>query len=509
MLGRIKRNIPRLRYGIVAVFVVVICLPQGVLAISTGETTALPTVPIMITSYQTNSAGTGLDYIELYNSSKSLLRVEDWTVVLVGDSLERSVGLSTDYDGWLEPGSHVVAARDVYVPGASFVLHDDVMGVDNFVIKSFRVDRSGYRSQTATLASNKFTPMVRTYNTDSYSTASSPFVKDYRTLPQPPLFDDGLYLPPVNPGIKIVEIYPYSSSCSPFDGSVLCGDYVKLYNPTNADVDLNDLVLRTDSSSTARTSSNTFELAGTLQPGEYLTVWQTNSGGRISLTNSGGYAWLEDKYGVVAPYPGSAAEYQAAGASLQGFAYAANQAGEWGWTSTPMPGSANIITAPTEVPCPDGKYRNSETNRCRSLEETLNTLATCEEGYERNMTTNRCRKIGSLAAVATLTPCKEGQERNLATNRCRSIASALAELLPCDEGYERNPATNRCRKLRETGVLAAEYPVQPYAQGAATATWWIVGSVGALALGYAIWEWRREIAAAAARLRAAITPGRS
>lgn len=83
----------------------------------------------------------------------------------------------------------------------------------------------------------------------------------------------------------------------------------------------------------------------------------------------------------------------------------------------------------------------------------------------------------------------------------------MADLIPCADGYERNPATNRCRKAATSEVLGAAYPVQPYAQDdGSAATWWIAGGVAALALGYAGWEWRREIAAGFMKLRNMIFP---
>ncbi len=281
---------------------------------------------------------------------------------------------------------------------------------------------------------------------------------------------------------------------------MLCGDYIKLANTGTSDIELDDLMLRTDSSSANRAASNTFSLAGTLQPGETYLVNKTDAGATISLTNSGGYVWLEDKWGLI-KYAESVVMYPSAGSAQQGLAYAQIGTGpDWQWTSEPRPYGDNVIVTPVAelASCAEGKYRNPETNRCRNIEEVIGDLVPCQEGYERNPTTNRCRKVTS--SESTLTPCKEGYERNPATNRCRSIASAIAELIPCNEGYERNPATNRCRKV-QGDILGAEYPVEPYKQeGAAMATWWVVGALAAFAAGYGLWEWRREIGGFAAKL---------
>ncbi len=480
---------------------------QPVQAIEAGDTTLLPLSPLLITAYQTKDTGKDLQYIELYNSGDEMVQVQDWTIRDVANN--RTLEFASSFTGWLEPDKHVVLSRSGIIAGASFTITGWSTSTAPLLMTSLQLVHSGYRTLDATFSSkadDRGKMMTRTYNTDSYSTASAPFVQNYRLPPQSLLFDDGLYATPPEPGIKIVEIYPYASDCSPFDTSVLCGDYVKLYNPTNDVVDLTDLVLRTDSISTSRTSSNTFTLAGVMLPGEYRTIWQTDAGSRMSLTNSGGYVWIEDLYGMV-HYDSTLAHYESAGSSLQGYAYAEDAANEWQWTSTPAPAAANVITLPILAACEDGKYRNPDTGRCRSLEETINALAACEEGYERNPTTNRCRKI-ALASATTLTPCKEGQERNPETNRCRSIASAVAELLPCDEGYERNPATNRCRKAATGEVLSAKYPVQPYDQTKSAAlTWWIVGGLAICAAGYAVWEWRREIGGLAAKFGALFVRG--
>lgn len=478
------------RYCLSAIILIGFLLPQTSTAIDSGATSILPTIPLMITAYKTSMDGKDLDYLEVYNGGKTLARLQDWSILDIVNG-GRQLNIDTSFDGWMLPGTHLVASRDGLVSGASFTI-TGWSDVATNPMGSLRIARDGFRNLDVNLsASNHGNDMVRTYNIDSYSTAANPFVINNRLSPHK-LFDDGLYMAPSAPGIIVAEIYPYSSSCSPFDDSVLCGDYIKLYNPTPSTITLDDMVLRTDSSSASRTASNTFTLSGELASGEYKTIFTTDSGARLSLTNSGGYVWLEDLYGLEI-YHDTLARYESAGSSLQGYSFALADDDTWQWTSTPQPHGDNIITAPVEAPCPEGKYRNPETNRCRSLEDTLNALTACEEGYERNPTTNRCRKIVD-AGSSTLTPCKEGQERNPATNRCRSIASAVAELLPCDEGYERNPTTNRCRKVSSGEIPEAPFAVERIETQAPAWQWWVGGVILGGIAGYAIWEWRREIA---------------
>ena len=453
--------------------------------------------PVMITSYQTRSQGAELEFLEIYNNDSAPIQLREWTIT---DTVNNRTLLFSPAlrDGLLEPHAHTVIAADGAVAQASYRING--WSVTPPVVKTmtnFRLSHDGYRALDLALsAKNIDSWMMRSYLTASYS--SSTFEANYRTL-----YDDGLYVAPTLPaGLKFVEIYPYASDCPPFDTSVLCGDYVKLANTSAGAIDLDGLVLRTDSGSTNRTTSNTITLGGTLAAGEYRAIALMDNDARLSLTNSGGYVWLEDTWSL-AHYDETLTRYEPAGSSQQGYAYALDLSdGMWKWTTTPHPADANVITQPqvAVTVCPEGKYLNPDTGRCRTVADVINTLATCEEGSERNPLTNRCRKIATATTASALTPCKEGQERNPATNRCRSIASAVAELLPCDEGYERNPTTNRCRKIKATDMPTVGYPVQATpASSQTTALWWAVGGICALALGYAGWEWRQEIARGARR----------
>lgn len=479
---------------VIAGLVIGIVSPVSAL-LETGTTSFLPTSPLLVTGYQTRSAGTGMNFVEVFNSSNALVRLQDWTLEDTANA--QTLQFETDYEGFLEPGKHVVIARSGIVDYPTFRAANWIDGASK--VTTLRLKRDGYRPLDVALSTKTADldkPMLRTYNSSSYSTAAAPFEAQYRKLN-----DDGLYSAPSAASLQIVEVYPYASDCDPFDPPVLCGDYIKLHNATNAPIDLDGLMLRTDSSSSSRTSSNTFTLSGVLEPGGYLPIWQTDIGGKISLTNSGGYIWVEDAWGIE-QYLNTMVRYESAGTAEQGLSYALGDNDLWSWTSTPMPTSANSITNPAIVlgECPEGKYRNPETNRCRNIEEVINSLASCDEGSERNPLTNRCRKLSSSEAL--LTPCKEGQVRSLETNRCRSIVSEVADLIPCNDGYERNPSTNRCRKVQSaTAVKGAQFPVEPTSVAAGnTAGVWALAGVVAAGAGYGIWEWRQEIGAGMRRL---------
>jgi len=481
-----------------AVFVISIWFAPGVNAadIITTPTTPQPDAsPLIITSYKTTNSGTDLAFVQIYNASDLLQDLGAWTITDGENARSIIVGTRS---GYIEPGAHVVVAQSG-VENATYA----IAGWSQIVaapktIKSLTLSSAQFKPHISQVGGMLDTWLMRNTTTSGYSTATTAAAFG---VPYQPLFDDGLYVPLSAPaGLHVAEIYPYASVCDPLDANILCGDYIKLVNDSALPIDVSSYVLRTDSSSSTRTSANTFDLSsyGVLTPGSYMVISQTDVGGQLSLTNSGGYVWIEDTWGLV-QFPETMTRYEPAGSSLQGYGYARDESGNWQWTSTPMPSGANVITPPPTQECPEGKYLNPETNRCRSLEDAISALASCDEGSERNPATNRCRKV--MTASSTQTPCKEGQVRNPETNRCRSIASEVADLIPCNDGYERNPATNRCRKVAVAGSETVKYPVEPYKQGGASmATWWVMGGVGTLALGYGVWEWREEIGAAGGRL---------
>jgi hypothetical protein len=95
-----------------------------------------------------------------------------------------------------------------------------------------------------------------------------------------------------------------------------------------------------------------------------------------------------------------------------------------------------------------------------------------------------------------LKPCADNQFRNPDSGRCKRIASSdeLA-LADCGEGRERNPETNRCRNIKTiTSIPEAAFAVESVKDTAqAFVGWWALAGIGLLALGYGVWEWRREL----------------
>ena len=119
---------------------------------------------------------------------------------------------------------------------------------------------------------------------------------------------------------------------------------------------------------------------------------------------------------------------QKKGVSLAQFGYDAEGEEQWLQTYSPTPGEEN-------------NYQK---------------FKTCQVGKVINPETGNC--VNETTLDKTLEACPEGKYRNPLTNRCKSYATTTsAELKPCAEGYERNPATGRCRKIVSNS--GAEYPV--------------------------------------------------
>ena len=461
-----------------------------------------PTQPIpmnsglLITAYGISLGQSSLDLVQVYNSSDRTFVLDGWWVgvTTMSQAVPRPLFPLT---GYMKPESHAVYAKDGGIEG---------QGVYPFSPPSFAVGEKLAKlvlvAPTQEFASleQPIAAVDGVYRRGTTSTGYSSSTTFAKLSELASLYADELYIVPPSPLLRIVEIVARHAECAPNDTNAVCGDYVKLQNVSDLPIDTSFYRLRTDSGTSE--SGNTFSLGGVLEPGDFLTVSVRDDGEDLSLTDSGGYIWLEDIAGIAKYYDETMEQYPSASSTSKiGWAWALDHAdATWKWTSTPRPGAENLITVPAEVvasasdsgECPAGKYRSPETNRCRSLEEAVNVLAQCDEGKVRNPVTNRCRSV-ALQASAVLSPCDDGQARNPATNRCRAVAPASATApAPCSAGYERNPATNRCRKTVSATTNAPTAPQTVAAENSSLQTaLLIVAGVGAV--GYGIYEWRSEL----------------
>ncbi len=262
--------------------------------------------------------------------------------------------------------------------------------------------------------------------------------------------------PPVLPTLRITELLPNPA------GSDVGAEFIEIENYSEEPMYIMELRLVLGVSSLKEVTLEGPPIA----PGERRVI--SNSNVAYSLVNTTGRVQLTTPFGVVID---ESAIYEN---PKDGHAWALIN-GVWQYTNKPTPGEANEpsegalalpkLSTAEPKPCAENQYRSPETNRCRLIQVAAVPTA-CQAGYYRSTETNRCRKT-------TVTP----------------------EVQPCKEGQERNPETNRCRTIKKLqtanyAVLAAETEERPD-------QWFIVSViviVAAIIVGYAIYEWRKEIA---------------
>lgn len=116
-------------------------------------------------------------------------------------------------------------------------------------------------------------------------------------------------------------------------------EFIELFNPNNQSVNLNGYSLQTGNSTRGRFTIGDI----TIQPGAYLHLNASIT--NISLTNSGSSVQLYN------PDDGLIDESPDYGAAKEGQSWMKNETG-WHWSTTPSPGSANILTLPPPKPVP-------------------------------------------------------------------------------------------------------------------------------------------------------------
>lgn len=468
-----------------------------------------PTGDVLVTAVHVKNGR--VKDVELTNTTTKPVRVEGWQIVMmqfVDDGEECEIALS----GYLLANRSVVFS-DNTTEGAYTFESCGAEGVDGNNVRVV-VEKSGVVFERVKLPGDGL--YVRKGVTATYKKGS--FDNDFGEKRTTHVFKTStLYEPPLSTPLKIIELYPNPLPCTPSEGlPPTCADYVKLYNPTNEAIDLSQYKLRVGQLASSSTASNTYQLSGTIDRRSYMILQTKLDDSAITLSNDSGTAWLQDKHGLI-DYPSEVPPYVGGDrVANKGRSWAYNsQKGEWQWAN-PAPWSlendftvqeygkgGSTASQKTLKPCLPHQFRNPATNRCKNKEQA-NTLTPCKPGQYRNPETNRCRSVASTAS--TLKPCAPDQFRNPETNRCKKIASA-SEQKDCGPGRERNPLTNRCRNILASTPPAADFAVEPVAESASVFIgWWVLGGIALLAVGYAGWEWRAEIAQMARRIVATARP---
>lgn len=489
------------------------------------ETTIKVDSPFLITGYSMTSYR--LNYIQLYNTGTAVVSLDGWSLYYTVEGVEHP--LTVTLGGMIKPHGSVVVADQSSVPTALFrYAAPELEAGVNLRISSVRLAPlagSSYLDHTITPSYPSGSTAVDTvYGARNRSTTTGNYLTSFTATTQPPtqLIQDELYDRPTGTALRVVEVLANPRNCSPLEQAGDCRDYVKLYNPTPEEIDLSKFRIRSGHEGQSASTSNTAQLGGTLSAGAFASY-------EISVTNSGGWIWLEDMYGMarydetVVDYPDASAE------SKKSYSWALGLTG-WNW-ATPQPSAPNRLLEPEDAeavaggltPCAVDQYRNPETNRCNKIEATA-TLAPCRTDQYRSPETNRCRNLTATGTQLTpcatdeyrspqtnrcrklstgstsLTPCKAGQYRSPETNRCRSLATASSQLKPCTADQERNAETNRCRKKLQGDGKAGFAVVDEPSVSDNLMSWVALGGVGTVSLGYAGWEWRRELWGGAGKL---------
>lgn len=279
------------------------------------------------------------------------------------------------------------------------------------------------------------------------------------------------------------------------DGSDTGMEFIEIYNPTSHDVDLGGYYVQLGPGFTKN-----YVLPSTnLVAGGYASLSDSQTG--ITLPNTTGSLRLFTPDGVVVDETDSYTDPE------EGESWAYIDGG-WQYTNVTSPGNLNKESTTggkgsgvvaSVKPCPVGKYRNPDTNRCRKI-VVAESLKPCGINKVRNPETNRCRSI--FTTTSGLTPCKAGQIRNPETNRCRKAMATTSNLKPCSPNQERNPETNRCRKKSASALAASEVKDVESKIMADHNGWLLAGSASIGLAGYGIAEWRSEITLGARRFLA-------
>lgn len=309
--------------------------------------------------------------------------------------------------------------------------------------------------------------------------------------PDNPPIDDNTELP-----LLITELLPDAI------GVDSGNEFIEIYNPNPFTVNLSGYKLKVG----PNFEKNVNLPNQTIGAGEYMALYNSNLS--FTLVNTTSRARL------VSPGDFIDSESVSYPQTYEGYSWSLF-ANTWQMTQKPTPGAPNeyvwLENSESDSensglsPCPEGKYRNPETNRCRNIATSSSSLTPCADDQFRNPETNRCKKI--TTASANLKPCAPDQERNPQTNRCRKVGVAASKLKPCQPGYERNPATNRCRK--STNLANAAQIAADEARSSATSINGIIMLTAvSLAGAYALYEYRTEIGQAAKKVVGIFIKGR-
>ncbi len=472
------------KFGVVVIVLAVQFLPFALSARAQALSESL-----LIVRLQTSGASSGTEeFIELFNASTETIDVTGWKVEYL-TAQTQAVSALAALTGQVAPGAPLLLAREGYLSDAAVHFgkglddaggHVRIRDAEGEVIDLLGWDSAAGPEGTAAASLSSGRQLERKLTIDGAFIDTDNNAADFalNDLPAEPAETKVLAAPASCEDIILSEILP-----NPI-GTDTGHEFIELHNIAAMAVSLEGCSLQVAGS----TKTFVFPAGTTIEAGAYRAFYDSETS--LTLPNAAG--------GTVVFADADSEEAVAYAANLGSDEVWVLDAGRWEPSTAPTPSQPNAVQvagddeevlAAVLTPCPPGKYRNPETNRCKSLPDD-EVLTPCAAGQVRNPETNRCRSA-QLASSTTLTPCKEGQERSPETNRCRSAtAAATTSLKPCDEGEERNPETNRCRKAAT--AAKATGTTDKKATGPTKTNYAVIGLVGIGALGYALYEYRQD-----------------
>lgn len=480
----------------------------------------LPNSPLLFTAYFIETATP--HYIELYNSSSDLINIRDWKMTMTWSSIAPGTPSAVT-----TPLSLKLSNSDQYIPAKSYAvvgfgdavnnpsIHVDALtGQPGEYISQLQLENPSYQPYTKYFSSAQTAPMRLKETSTGYTSTGN-----YSAETRSSLYDNGLYevgiSSPASVPLQVVEVLANPRTCSPLETDTACREYVKLYNPTDGDISFENTRLHIGSMSS---SGTTVHLGGVIKAGSNAVFSTKEDGSDLSISNGGGYVWLEDTYGLKI-YDNTVMAFEDATSSIHKGQSWALIDGQWQW-ATPSPSGANLPLPPepeqttpatTSIvqPCRSDQYRNPLTNRCKLIEVSDSSLTPCAANQYRSPETNRCRLVNAASSSSSLTPCAANQYRSTETNRCRLVSTAsTSSLKPCATNQERNPDTNRCRNITSSQIPQADFAVQTTADPPSQTIGWLAfAGVAGLAASYGVWEWRREIGSKISGVAGRLTKG--
>lgn len=272
---------------------------------------------------------------------------------------------------------------------------------------------------------------------------------------------------PESPGLRITEVpeekiepkcrtIEFSEILTYFENSN-AEQFIELFNRSDEKVELSKCFLRY--------KNKNYSLSGEVGANGFKVFYNVSEWG-LSLTKnpaSSNFLEIVDADGEIIDkliyYSG-----QKKGVSFAMIGYKSDGAENWVQTYNVTPGAENSYQQ--FKTCPVDKVLNLETGNCVNATSLKSTLAACPEGKYRNPLTGRCKSYATTAST---------------------------ELKPCAEGYERNPETGRCRKIVKND--GADYKLEPEVfeeKSDFVAIWAIVAVIG-VGLLYILFQYRKEI----------------